>query len=250
MSRINNFLKQHIDGVLALLTAVFVLLILLFGYMKTINQDIENYTNYTKSMKKLYIYNQEINNIFMSSYRYMDNDKITKTMRQFEMTLKVLDEVQFEQKFSIDVMDRFNTLKLSYQNTTNLIESFKTFNSRIISSIDYLYELESDFDSSNDKNLQIKELLENILYKIGQVFIGIDLNTLNMEKDLINLNVYRIDDQNIDYFYRHTQQFLLDVRALKNIVNEKEKVQLKMKIDSMHELLEKEYYANLEKKDG
>lgn len=249
MSRINNFLTPRIDGVLLLLVSVFFLLILLFGYMETINRGIENYTNYTKSMKKLYVHNQEMDNIFMHSYRYLDNDKITNTMREFETSLQILDEFKFEQKFSVNVMDSFNTLKLSYQNKTELIEGFKTFNTRIISSIDYLYEFESDYDSSNHKNLQIKELLENILLKIGQVFIGVDLNTLKIEKDLKSLNLYKIYDHNIDYFYKHAQQLFSDVQSLKDIVNENENIQLKMKIDNMHELLEKEYYYNLEKKE-
>ncbi len=217
--------------------------------METINRGIENYTNYTKSMKKLYMYNQEMDNVFMHSYRYLDNDKIIKTMKEFERTLQTLDEFRFEQKFSSHVIDSFNTLKLSYQNKAELIENFKTFNARIISSIDYLYELERGFDSTDDKNLQIKELLEDILFKLGEVFIGVDLKTLNIEKDLINLNAYRNDDQNIDYFYRHIQQFLFDVRSLKNILSENEKVHLKMKIDNMNELLEKEYYFNQQKQE-
>lgn len=249
MLRISNFLRVRIDGGLTLLVTVFFLLILLFGYMETINRGIENYTNYTKSMKKLYMYNQEMDNVFMHSYRYLDNDKIIKTMKEFERTLQTLDEFRFEQKFSSHVIDSFNTLKLSYQNKAELIENFKTFNARIISSIDYLYELERGFDSTDDKNLQIKELLEDILFKLGEVFIGVDLKTLNIEKDLINLNAYRNDDQNIDYFYRHIQQFLFDVRSLKNILSENEKVHLKMKIDNMNELLEKEYYFNQQKQE-
>ena len=84
MTQIIRSIKKHVDGVTALLLIFVFTLSLLFLYMQKIDSNMIKYYGYKKSIEKLHVYDQKFENIFMRSYRYLDNDKITNLSMQFD----------------------------------------------------------------------------------------------------------------------------------------------------------------------
>ncbi len=249
MTQISKFIQERVDGVMILLVIFVFTLSFLFLYMQKIDRNVVNYYSYKKSIEKLHVYDQKFENIFMRSYRYLDNDKITNISMQFDRELIDLKKNELTTILGKDVALILDEIIMGYQKKTELIESFKTLNARITSSVFFLYELKKTTESSDCQNMQIEGLLGEILFKIGQVFLDTDLDTLNIERDLSSLELHRIVDENIDYFYRHVMQFLSDVKLLKKILKEDKVLNLDVIINKMDLVLEKEFQNNKNKEE-
>ncbi|WP_309497462.1 EAL domain-containing protein [Sulfurovum sp.] len=249
MQRISRFIREHVDGVRILLTIFLLSLSFLFFYMQKIDSNIVNYYSYKKSIEKLHVYDQKFENIFMRSYRYLDNDNITKISMQFDRELIDLKKNKLISILSKDISFILDEIIVGYQKKTELIESFKTLNARITSSVFFLYELKKENENKDSVNIQIEELLGGIIYKIGQVFLDTDLETLDFDRDLLSLSLHRGVDKRVDYFYRHSIQFLSDVKLLKKVINENKELDLEAIINKMDVVLEKEFQNNKNKED-
>lgn len=208
-----------------------------------------NYYSYKKSIEKLHVYDQQFENILMRSYRYLDNDKISKISKQFDQSLIDLKKNELTSMLGGDLSKLIDEIITKYEKKTELIESFKTLNARITSSVYFLYELKNESHDGENINIQTDALLGEILFKIGQVFLDTDLNSLYIESDLKSLDLQRKVDKNLDYFYKHTIQFLSDVKFLRKILKENQELQLDTSISKVDSVLEEEFKNNKNKED-
>ena len=217
--------------------------------MQKIDNNMIKYYSYKKSIEKLHVYDQKFENIFMRSYRHLDNDKITDLSMQFDRELITLQKNKLTNMLGKDISLILDEIVSGYQKKIELVESFKTLNARITSSVFFLYELKKETEGEKSENIQIEGLLGEILFKVGQVFLDTDLETLNIESDLISLDLHRNADENLDYFYRHSVQFLSDVKLLKKILKKDKALNLDAIINKMDVVLEKEFQSNKNKED-
>ena len=228
---------------LLLLFFIFSLAIL-FYYLQNVNTNIKNNDAYMMGVVKLNSYNQEIDNTLMRSYRYLDNDKITEITKQFERELLTIQENKMHEVFSDEVSGILKQISVQYRFKTDLVESFKTLNARITSAVYYLYELQNTIEKRENGNIQIEKLLGDILFKIGQIFIGKELEVLNINQDLTSLSLHRSEDADLDYFYRHSTQMLKDVELLNKLLKENEVLALGDTIHALNTLLDYESKHN------
>lgn len=249
MLRIKETLSKRFDGVMLLLLFFVFSLSILFIYLQNIDAHIKHYYEYKKTIVKLHTYNQEFDNTLMRSYRYLDNDDVTKTEKLFDSELTFLKNNRLTQEFGSKVIRTLDEIAVKYTIKTELIESFKTLNARITSSVYYLYELQKNVEKGDGKNIQLEKLLGEILFKVGQLFLGMDMDLLKIERDLVSLNLHRVVDEDIDYFYRHMQQLLLDVTLLNNILKQNEALALDETINEMSLILTNEYLSNQKKEE-
>jgi len=244
MFQANNFVKKRVDRVIILLVFFLFSLFLLFLYSQNIGDNLKKYDDYKIGIVKLHSYNQEIDNTLMRSYLYLDNDQVTEVTKDFDRELIFLQEHELMKEFRPDVIKALENIDAKYQDKMEFIESFKTLNARITSSMSYLYELEKSIDQNSELGGQIKKLPSNILFKIGQVFLGMELEILHIEEDMDILFVHRVKSDDVDYFYMHTKQFLSDIRALNSILKQNEELDLADTIKAMLDILEIEYLYN------
>ncbi|MDQ7047063.1 MAG: diguanylate cyclase [Sulfurovum sp.] len=205
---------------------------------------IKNNDQYIMGVVKLKSYNQDMDNTLMRSYRYLDNDQITKITKEFDRELLALRDNKMHEIFSAKVSDLLKQISQKYDIKINLVESFKTLNARITSAVYYLYELQKSLEQRTNGNIQIEKLLSDILFKIGQIFIGRELKVLHLDEDLASLHLHSSVDKDLDYFYRHSKQILKDVRLLNTLLKENEALALGDTIGSLRVLLDHESQRN------
>lgn len=244
MSQTDKKFKTPVDGVIILILFFLISLFILFLYSKNIGQNLKKYDDYKISIVKLHSFNQDIDNTLMRSYLYLDNDQVTEITKNFDRELIFLEKHELTKVFRTDVIETLEKINAKYQKKSEFIESFKTLNARITSSMSYLYELEKSIANKNHLKVEIKKLPREILFKIGQIFLGTDLEILQIQKDMDKLFVHRAVDDELDYFYMHTKQFLSDYRLLNKVLKQNGELDLDSTIHSMLSLLEKEYQHN------
>ena len=240
----NSSMKKGVDRIIILLVFFLVLLFLLFLYSQNIGKSLKKYDDYKISIVKLHSYNQEIDNTLMRSYLYLDNDQVTEITKQFDRELIFLRDHSLTKKFRSDAIEALERIDSKYQIKTEYIESFKTLNARITSSINYLYELEKTIEKNDQLKSEAKTLPGDILFKIGQIFLGTELELLYIEKDIDRLLVYRSVNDELDYFYMHINQLISDLKLLYKILKQNEELDLSNSINTRLNILEKEYQHN------
>ncbi|HIQ46580.1 MAG TPA: EAL domain-containing protein [Sulfurovum sp.] len=244
MLRVNSFFKKRADGVMLLLLFFILSLSILFYYLQNVNTNMINNEEYIIGVVKLKSYNQEMDNTLMRSYRHLDNDEITEITKKFDRELLLLQKNKMHEVFSTEVNALLQQIAAQYNLKIDLVESFKTLNARITSTVYYLYELQNAIEERKDGNVEVEKLLGDILFKIGQIFIGKEASVLNIEQDLVSLQLLCGEDEKLNYFYRHSKQILADIGLLNKILKENEILALGETIESLNILLSYESQRN------
>ncbi len=239
MSLIINFLNKRVDNIFLLMFLFILSLSVLFTYLQQVNTDIEKNDRYILGAVKLASYNQEIDDTMMRAYRYIDNDRIIELIKSFDKELLAFQSNKIYDFFDEEVDILIEKISTQYGEKVDLLQSFQIVSEKIENSIYYLYELQSAIEREANGNIQIEKLLGDILFKVGQVFIGKEVKTLYINKALVSLNLHRSGDINIDYFYRHVSQLLVDIELLNKHLKENEILDLDLTIESLDILLER-----------
>jgi len=215
----------------------------LFIYLLEVSQNINHYNNYKKEISTLKIYDNNINNIFLKSYRYIDNDKVNKIIKNYDISIKSLQKNYINETFEIKYLDNIYKLFIKKQ---NLIEEFKTVNSQLTTSLKYLYNAKNEIVAHN-KNKQDEpqkhKILEDILFKIGNIFINPDLNNIHIENDVKKLLKYANSDLEIKMFYQHINKFLEDIKDIDLLIKNNNKLDINKQLDKLIVVLDKIYIS-------
>lgn len=240
---------RHLDGVLFLLLFFVFLLFLLFVYLEHIDKRSKDYYIYKKDVEILHQHNQELDNIFIRSYRYLDNDSITNRGKAFSLELKKLDKNELTSIFGEEVQHFLMDIATRFDQKMELIERFKTLNARITSSVYYLYELKQQIKHNGIIEPDIQHFLSDTLFSIGQVFLDTNLGSLGLEKTVEEIGKYRDRDEDLNYFYMHAKQFLSDVSLMQKILIKHKAVHLDESIDALDNFLERKYLYNKDREE-
>ncbi len=249
MFPIINFLKKRVDAVFVLIFLFVFSLIILFAYQQYVNTDIEKNDKYILGVIRLASYNQEIDNIMMKTYRDTSTNKIIELTKAFYKELLVFKSNKTQVLFDDELYILIEELRTQYSKKVNLVEGFKTLNAKNENLIYYLYELQGAINREKNGNIQIEKLLRDILFKVGQVFIGKEVKVLYLDRDLLSLNLHRSGDINIDYFYQSTKQLLANIELLNKYLKENEILDLDLTIESLDILLERKLQYDKKMKD-
>lgn len=236
----NPHTRTKFDLISILLLFFALTLIALLIYLQRVDKSIKDYEVYQNSISKLYQYNQDFDMMFLQSYRYLDNDKIASRSRLFEERVIYLEDSKLTQHFGKAVIENLSKIKSDYMKKSYMIESFKTYNARIITTIYYLYDIKKMIYANSQIDDDTKAIVWEVLFNIGQVLFD---STITL--DDINNNVSKFEnntkDKEIALFYRHTKQLITDVKKLNEIIIENRDLNLAGSIDSINSILDELY---------
>ena len=234
-------INKYIDKLTLLLIFFVISLSTLFIYLLKINQHINQYNIYKKEINTVKIYNAEVNNIFLNSYKYIDNDKVNKLLNDYFISIKNIQENNLNK--TLDIKNIKDIYKLSVKKK-RLIEEFKTISSQITTSLKYLHNAKNKIvaHNKNKKDEPAKhKILEDILFKLGNIFINPDLNSINIDDDVKLLLKYKNKDKDIEMFYIHINKFIDDVKEIDAIVKKNKNLNINLKLYKIMILVDKTY---------
>ncbi len=249
MLQIRQIFKSYVDGVMVLLFFFAVTLGILFFYLQNVDKYAKNYYLYKKTVEKLLFYHYELDSVFIRSYRYLNHDKITAVSRSFEKEMNFLKKNPLTEDFGAEVQNGLYAIIEQYNQKLELIERFKTLNARITGVVSYLKELNKEIHENHHISMELEQLLTDILYAIGQVFVDADIDLNTLEEHLGHMAKHIAFGEDIAFFYRHVEQFLSDARHMKRVLEERKTLKLDQTIEALNDLLEKEYLSNQRKEE-
>ncbi len=243
MIDIKRFWKIRIDRFMGLLFIFGLLLSLLFIYLQKIEGDMKNYGSYHGKLERIVTLDNKIENIFLKAYRYIDYDEISHVSKEFEEIIDFLKVGDLKENFSVHTYNDIINIENVYLEKLALLEHFKTYNARVISSIHYLYDLRKTIDEKYMEDSKVEELLDQIFFTIGQKVMDLPIDEIKFKMNLEMLKSYSGKHNELVYFYKHSKQFLSDVNMIQKDFKENKEIKLFDSIDHVLSHME-EYYDN------
>ncbi|MCW8837772.1 MAG: EAL domain-containing protein [Thiovulaceae bacterium] len=233
MNRLEDISKKNrTDSVYVLIVFFIVLVFALALYLIRANSVIENDTKYKKTISELYLLNKSFDNFFLKSTTFNNYDIINKDIKRFEQKLEQLVLPENKHIFSNKYTNLLKKLRNDFEDKKNIIESFKSENALLISSIHYLHKLNDVI--SKKKLLEVKEdidLLEKTLSKIMLYYINSSYFSKDIDTNLQYLSsLYRKNHlKELKMFIRHIKKDIQRINKLSKIKNTKDSLDSSIK---------------------
>ena len=242
MIQSKKFWTKRLDGFIVLLITFTLLLSFLFVYLQKIDGDIKNYDSYHEKLENMIIMDQQIENILLKSYRYIDYDEISYVLSKFEENIAFLKEGNLKKEFGVHTYKDIVNIESVYLQKLVILEHFKTYNARVVNSIHYLYDLRKTIDKLYVGDRDKQELMNQIFFTIGQRLMDLPIDEAKLITNLKTLNSHSIDHKEFSYFYKHSKQFLSDVKMIQKDLEKNKKIKLSKAITHVLTHME-EYYS-------
>ncbi len=241
MNFAKKILKRRADKFLLLLIFFALILSSLFLYLQKIDGEIKNYNSYHQKLENLISLDHQMENFFLRSYRYIDYDEATLISNRFEEDLDYLQKSNIQKEFGHHIYEHLKEIRILYEQKLQLLEYFKTLNSRVTNSIHYLYDLRKTIDKTYKEDSAEEELLDQIFFTIGKLLMDLPFDQKKLNEDMAKLKLYTKEHQVFGYFYQHSKQFFSDSVVIKQKLLENSEIELFDTIShAMHDL--SDYY--------
>ena len=244
MIRTKKFWKRRADKFIWLLVAFTLLLSLLFLYLQKIDDDIKNYDNYHEKLESMVTLDQKIENLFLKVFRYIDYDEISYVSREFEENIAFLKEGDLKKEFGVHTYNDVKNIERVYLEKLVILEHFKTYNARVVNSIYYLYDLRKTIDEKYMEDTEVEELLDQIFFTIGQRLMDLPINESKFKMNLEMLKHYSEKDKEVNYFYKHSKQFLSNIEMIQKDLKKNQKIKLHEAVTHVLNHMEEYYELN------
>ena len=241
---ITKFLGGRADRFTWLLLAFTVLISGLFYYLQKIDNQIKNYSIYHEKMENMIILDQQIENIFLKAYRYIDYDEIIIVTNTFEKNMAFLKEGDIKEEFSLHIYKDIEKTEMLYAQKLAVLENFKTYNARVVNSIHYLYDLRKTISKKYIADRKIQELMNYIFFTIGQRLMEIPVDEKKLKSNLLDLKEYKGKNKELSYFYKHSLQFLSDIAIIQEDKDKNREIKLSHAISHVLKHIETYYATN------
>ncbi len=242
-----NFKKIWIDKFLWLLISFALILFLLFIYLQKIDGDIKNYDSYHQKLEKLIGLDHQFTNFFLRAYRYIDYDETSRVSKEFEENIEFLQKSNIEKEFGEHISTHLEDVESMYKQKSQLLEHFKTLNSRVTNSIHYLYDLRKTIDKKYAEDEKKQELLDQVFFTIGQLLMDLPFDQKKLHKNMMELKYYSKEYQDFGYFYQQSTQFFSDIEVIKKKLVQNSEIKISDAIShTMQDLMN--YYEDNRKK--
>ena len=240
----NSFWTRRVDNFLLLLVIFSILLFSMFAYLEKIDKDIRNYGIYQTKLQNMIIYEKDMENCFLKTFRYVDYDYIDNIMKKFENDIVFLKNSGIKNEFGEDSYRMVLDIEKSYEQKMDLVEQFQSANTRATNAIHYLYDLRKTIKEKFPQNKEKNKLMDQFFFLFGKVLMGMPLDTLLLNKDLEELK-QQSDNVYLKYFYIQTNQFMEDVKLIKSLMESNSKIDTQGVIESLVGDLSQKYGRNL-----
>ncbi len=241
-----QLLHEKIDKFLQLLLLFGVVLIALFFYLQTIDSKIKNYTTYQQQLEKMIGLEYRLENFFLRSYRYIDYDETTEVLEEFEKRILSLKQSRIKEEFGQAFYTQIETIESLYRTKLQLLEDFKSLNARVTNSLYYLYDLRRSMSNTKLLDSQRGGVVDSVFFTIGQILMELNYDKAKLQQALHLLQGYAKEDRRFDYFYQHSQQFLINITLVQSILEKHKKVALLRQLKVTAHQLSDSYEASRE----
>ena len=249
MNRIIKKIIKKMDFVLVFLFLFIVVLSLFIHNLNQINSKIKSFNYYSSNINNIKILDGEFNALIYNNATFVNYDEVVAKINQKYELLKILDNDIFYKEFDL-LKPIISDLNMKWVEKHDYLERFKSNNSAIIGSFNYITELIKNIKSTQNIN-DSKDifLIDNSLSILFKLFINIEIDKQIVEENLDNLNFLAQKYKNADFefLFKKYDSTINDLMKLNMIKQEYLKIDIKNILILIENKLYEEYEKSLNK---
>lgn len=237
----NKLLKKYIDKFTIFLLVFAILLSSLFYYLTTISSNLQHHDDYSHKLDEMLVLDYRMENFFLKTFRYMDNDEINSIVNKFDQNIIYLKNKNINREFKNYIYKDIKKLEETFREKVTLMEYFKTSNARVTNSMHYLYDLRTSIDKTHLNNIEVQESLNNFFFIAGQSLMDIPFDIEKLALDIDMFKKYSKNNNLFKYFDMQSKLFLKDYNQIKTYIENKNKLKLHNLIVKIMDKIDKHY---------
>lgn len=249
MNRVIKKIVKNSDLVLVFLFLFIVVLSLFIHNLNQINSKIKSFNHYSTNINKIKILDSEFDAFIYNNATFVNyDDVVAKINKKYEL-LKILNNGNFYKEFDL-LKPIISDLNVKWLEKHAYLERFKSDNSAIIGSFNYITELIKNIKSTQNIN-DSKDILfiDDSLSTLFKLFINIEIDKHVVDKNLDNLNflAQKYKNAEFEFLFKKYSSTINDLIKLNTIKQEYLKIDIKKILILIEDKLYEEYDKSVNK---
>lgn len=244
MNSILKKISKYVDLVLVFLFLFIVVLSLFIYNLNQINSKIKSFNYYSTNINNIKILDNEFNSLIYNNATFINYDDVVSKINQKYELLKILDNETFYKEFNYELKPIIDDLNKKWLEKHTHIERFKSNNSAIVGSFNYITELIKNIKLTQNIN-DPKDifLIDNSLSTLFKLFINIEIDKQIVEKNAQDLNflAQKYRSSEFEFLSKKYNSTINDLMKLNMIKQEYLKIDIKNLLTLIENKLQKEY---------
>lgn len=231
---------------------LFVIITSFFIYnLNKINEKIENFNIYYSNVINLKILHNEINNFINNKTTFVNYDSLNEKMSQTESLISSLDKDNFYKNYGYKFEELIKNLSNEWQKEIIYIERFKSLNSSIVGSLNYILELSHNLRNRYLINsIEDIIILDNALNSSTKLFVNNEGNNFELAQKNINkldILVEKYNVSEIKFLTKRLKSLSLDLEKINSIKVQYSTLEYKSFLNKIEIQLDSINYINLKR---
>ncbi len=244
MNSILKKISKYVDLVLVFLFLFIVVLSLFIYNLSQINLKIKSFNHYSTNINNIKILDGEFNSLIYNNATFINYDDVVSKINQKYELLKILDNETFYKEFNYELKPIVDDLNRKWLEKHAYIERFKSNNSAIVGSFNYITELIKNIKlTQNIEDSKDIFLIDNSLSSLYKLFINIEIDKQIIEKNAQDLNflAQKYRSSEFEFLFKKYNSTINDLMKLNMIKQEYLKIDIKSLLILIEDKLQKEY---------
>ena len=220
MNKVFKRIIKYFDSVMFFLF-LFIMVLILFIYNLTkINYKVNSFNDYSTTINNIKILDNEFESLINNKATFINYDEVVEKINLKYELLKKLNSQEFYENYDLELKNLVDDLNSKWKEKHQYLERFKSNNSAIIGSFNYIMELIKNIKLTQNIDIKDGVLLDNSLSLLFKLFVNIDFDKQILEENITNLQKLSLKYNNSDFNflfkkYNSTINELLNLNNIK-----------------------------------
>ena len=249
MNKVFKRIIKYFDSVMFFLF-LFIMVLILFIYNLTkINYKVNSFNDYSTTINSIKILDNEFESLINNKATFINYDEVVEKISLKYELLKKLNSQEFYENYDLELKNLVDDLNYKWKEKHQYLERFKSNNSAIIGSFNYIMELIKNIKLTQNIDIKDGVLLDNSLSLLFKLFVNMDFDKQVLEENIINLEEFSLKYNNNDFnfLFKKYNSTINELLNLNNIKFQLLQIDVKSKLNLIESKLHKEYNKSIDK---
>lgn len=249
MNEVFKRIIKYFDSVMFFLFLFIVVLILFIYNLTKINYKVKSFNDYSTTINNIKILDNEFESLINNKATFINYDEVVEKINLKYELLKKLNSQEFYENYDLELKNLVDDLNSKWKEKHQYLERFKSNNSAIIGSFNYIMELIKNIKLTQNIDIKDGVLLDNSLSLLFKLFVNIDFDKQILEENITNLQKLSLKYNNSDFnfLFKKYNSTINELLNLNNIKFQLLEIDVKSKLNLIESKLHKEYNKSIDK---
>ncbi len=218
--------RTRIDNFYLLFAFFAIILSLLFFYLLQGDRNIRHYDEYRQILQEMNTLEHQWDSIFFQKYRYIDHDETSGISKALEEMINSLKKSALRDEFGEHIYDDFKAVGDAYDKKKDLLIRFEALNANLTNSLHTMYDLKKTITLHYKDDPEKLDLVNALFFNVGQIYMEMPYDKAEFYKLIASLKVYMHENKLFQYLFLHLENFAVNVKKLKELIEENSNIKL------------------------